>query len=170
MLNDAFANFKRKIQPRKIGIALLELLDDAEGVQIVIEMAAASEHQFIQLLFAGMAKGRMADVMDKSECFRELGVQAQGGGGSAGDLRDFQGVRESIAKMVRIARGEHLRLGFEAAEGPGMNNAIAVARVATAIGMSGFRIAAAAGLFRAHRPGSRSGDWFDGPLRYGGGS
>ena len=32
MLDDTFANFKRKIQTWKIEIALLELFDDAEGV------------------------------------------------------------------------------------------------------------------------------------------
>src|SRR2546430_10774795 len=40
MLDDAFANFKRKIQPGKIEIALLELFHDAERVQIVIETPA----------------------------------------------------------------------------------------------------------------------------------
>src|SRR5216117_236833 len=43
---------------------------------------------------------------------------------------------------------------------------IAVASVATAVRVSGFRIAAAAGLLRSHCPGSRSGNGFDGPLRY----
>ena len=66
MLDDAFANLKGKIQPGKIEIALLELFHDAERVQIVIEMAAAGEHQLIQFFFAGMAKRRMTDVMDES--------------------------------------------------------------------------------------------------------
>src|SRR6266550_971609 len=166
ILDDSFANLKRKIQPRKIEIALLELFHDAKRVHIVTEMAAAGEHQFIQFFFAGMAKGGMTDVMDESQGLRELGVQTQGAGDGAGDLRDFEGVRQAVAKMVGIARGEYLGFGFESAEGPGMNNSIAVASVATAVRVSGFRIAPAAGLFRSHCPGSRSGNGFDGPLRY----
>jgi len=46
--------------------------------------------------------------------------------------------------MVGIARGEYLGFGFEAAEGPRMNNSITVASVATAVRVSGFRIAPAA--------------------------
>src|SRR5260370_12557582 len=69
MLDDAFANFKRKIQPGKIKIALLELFDDAERVQIVIETAAVRAHQFVRLAFAGMAERGMANVVDESERF-----------------------------------------------------------------------------------------------------
>ncbi len=69
MLDDAFANFKRKIQAGEIEIALLELFDDAQRVQIVVETAAVRAHQFVQLAFAGMAEGRMADVVDESERF-----------------------------------------------------------------------------------------------------
>src|SRR6266851_10102547 len=68
--------------------------------------------------------------------------------------------------MVRITRGENLRLGFQATKSAGMDDAIAVTRVGAAVRMRRFGITPAAGLFRAHRPGSRSGNWFDGPLRH----
>src|SRR6266478_6470216 len=110
MLDDAFANFKSEIQAGKIEIALFELLDDAQRVQIVIEMAAVRLHQFIKLSFAGVTEGRMADVVDESEGFGKLGVQAQRGSDGARDLRDFERVRQAVAEMVGIARGEDLRL------------------------------------------------------------
>ena len=47
MLHDAFANFKGQIEAGKIHIALLEMLDDAQGVEIVIEAAAMGAHQFV---------------------------------------------------------------------------------------------------------------------------
>jgi hypothetical protein len=165
VLDDAFANFEGEIEAGKIEIALFELLDDAKRVEIVIEMAAVRAHEFIELFFSGMAEGRMADVVDEREGFRKLGVQAEGGGHGAGDLRDFESVREAIAEMIGVARGENLRLGFQPAEGAGMDDAVAVARVDAAVRMRRLRKAAAAGLLCAHRPGSRSGKAFDGPLR-----
>ena len=77
MLDDAFANFKCKIQPRKIEVPLLELFDDAQRMQIVIETAALFAHQFVKFAFAGVAEWRMTDVMDKSERFGKLRVQSQ---------------------------------------------------------------------------------------------
>src|SRR6267143_375676 len=79
MFDDAFANFKAEIQAGKIEIALFELLDDAQRVQIVIEMAAVRAHQFVELSLAGVTKGRMADIVDESKRFGELGVQAKRG-------------------------------------------------------------------------------------------
>ena len=46
--------------------------------------------------------------------------------------------------MIGVADREDLRLGFEAAEGARMNDAVAIARVFAAVGMRWFRIAAAA--------------------------
>src|SRR6266851_1851567 len=166
MLDDAFANFKREIQAGKIKVALLELFDDTERVEIVIETAAPRAHQFVELAFAGMAERRMANIVDKSKRFGKLGVQPQRRGDGTGNLCDFQCVRQAIAKMVGVARGENLRLGFKTAKSAGMDDAIAVTRVDTAVRMGRFGIAPAAGLSRAHRPGSRSGNWFDGPLRH----
>ncbi len=68
--------------------------------------------------------------------------------------------------MVRITRGENLRLGFQATKSAGMDDAIAVTRVDAAVRMGRLGITPAAGLFRTHRPWSRSGNWFDGQLRY----
>ncbi len=154
MLDDAFANFKGEIQAGKIKVALLELFDDTKRVQIVIETAALRAHQFVELAFAGMAEWRMADVVNESERFGKLSVQFQSGGDGPGNLRNFQRVRQAIAEMVRVARGENLRLGFEAAKSAGMNDAVAVTRVGTAVRMGRLGVAPAAGLFRAHRPGS----------------
>src|SRR5260370_1817659 len=75
-------------------------------------------------------------------------------------------MRQAIAEMVGIAGGENLRLGFQTAKGAGMNDAVAVTRVNTAVGMGRLGITPATGVFRAHRPESRGGNWFDGPLRH----
>src|SRR2546425_134796 len=44
MLDDPFTNFKREIQAGKIEVALFELFDDTERVQIVIETTAVRAH------------------------------------------------------------------------------------------------------------------------------
>src|SRR6266849_5459202 len=142
MLDDALANFKAEIQAGKIEISLFELLDDAQRVQIVIEKAAVRAHQF-----------------------GELGVQAKRGSNGARDLRDFERVRQPVAEVIGIARGENLRLGFEAPEGSGVNDAVAIARVNAAVGMLSLRVAPPTGVFRAHGPGSRSRNSFDERLR-----
>jgi hypothetical protein len=53
-------------------------------------------------------------------------------------------VSEPIAKVIGIPDGEDLRLSFEAAEGAGVNDAVAVARIFAAVGMRWLRIAASA--------------------------
>src|SRR5579875_4079205 len=97
-----------------------------------------------------MAEGRMANIVDQSQSLDQIGVEAEGCGNGAADLRDFESMREAIAKMIGEARGEDLRFGFEAAEGARMNDAIAVACIVVAIGMRGFGAAPAAGEPNVH--------------------
>src|SRR5712692_672158 len=153
MLDDAFTHLKREIETGKIEIALLEMLDDSQSVEIVIERATVGTHQFVQLALPGMPKRRMADVMDEGESFREIGVESKRGGHGARDLPDLESVRQAIAKMVGEASGEDLGLRFQAAESARMDNAVAVSRVFIAVRMRRFRVAAPAGFFRGHRPG-----------------
>jgi len=144
---------------------MLELFDDSKRMQIVIEATAVRGHQFVELAFAGVTEGRVANIVNERESFGEFGVQAERGGDGAGDLGDFERMRQAIAEMIGIARGENLRFGFETPKRAGMNDAVAVARVVTAVRMCGLRITPAARLLGAHCPGSKSGDSIDGPLR-----
>ena len=111
------------------------MFDDAQRVKIVIEAAAVGAHQFVEFVFAGMAKWRMANVVNECERFGECGVQAQSGCDGAGDLRNFDGVRQAIAKMIGKAHGENLGLGFQAAKGARVHDAIAVTNVFAAVGV-----------------------------------
>src|ERR1700686_2136133 len=99
-----------------------------------------------------MAERRMPDVVDERECFGEFSVQAKGASHSSRDLRDLEGMGQAVAKMIGKPGGEYLRLGFQPAKRAGMNDAIAVARIFAAVGVSGLRVAAAARILRAHRP------------------
>ena len=92
MLDDALAHFEGEIEAGEIEIALLEMLDDAQGVTVVLEVIAEAAHPFVEAAFAGVAEGRMADVVGEGERFGEIGVEAEGTGGGAGDLGDLQAV------------------------------------------------------------------------------
>src|SRR5580692_4571898 len=113
MFDDAFADFEGEIQAVEIEITLFELFDNIKRVKVVVEAFAEFTHAQIELLFARMAEGRMADVVRERERFCEIGVLLQSISDGAGYLRDFQGVGKAIAEVIRVARGEDLRFGFE---------------------------------------------------------
>src|SRR5260370_30676061 len=100
MLDDALAHLKRKIQTRKIQIALLELFDNAQRVQVVIERTAEGMHERVQLPLSRVTKRRMADVVHQRESLGKLGVEAQGGGHRPGNLRHFQREQQTVPKVV----------------------------------------------------------------------
>ena len=68
----------------------------------------------VERLFAGVAKGGMADVVGQGEGLGEFGVQAKSVGDGAGDLGDFECVGQAAAEMVagEVARQVERRPGF----------------------------------------------------------
>src|ERR1017187_4734192 len=153
VLDDAFADFEGEVQAAEGGVALFEIFDDAEGVQVVVEEEAVLAHGGVEGLFSGMAEGRVADVVDQGEGFGEIDVEAEGSGDGAGDLRDFESVGEAVAEVVGVAAGGDLGLGFETAEGAGVNYSVAVALKIIAVGVGRLGEAASAGVFDVHRVG-----------------
>ena len=85
-------------------------------MEIVIESAAVFLHELVELALAGVTERRMADVMDEREGFREIDIQRERVRNGAGDLRNFEGVCESIAKVIGETRSENLCFGFETAK------------------------------------------------------
>lgn len=136
---------------REGGVALLEILDNAERVQVVVEREPVLTHGGVESFFASVAKGRMADIMHERECFHEIDIEAERAGDGARNLRDFERVREAIAEMIAVSAREDLRLGFEAAERAGVNHTVAVALEIVAVGMRRLRKAASAGVLDVHR-------------------
>ena len=133
VFDDAFTHLEREIQSRKIEIPAFELLNDAHRLNIVIERRPVRAHQFVQLFLAGVAKGRMSNVVSERKSFGKICIEAQRFSDRPCNLCDFKRVREPIAKMVGVARGENLRLCFETPERAGVNNAVAVAREFSAV-------------------------------------
>jgi hypothetical protein len=161
MLHDAFADFKGQIQAVEFDVTMFEVLHDAKRMQVVIKAAAVGAHQFVEFSFAGMAEGRVTDVVHEGERLYEFRVDAQGGGHCPGNLSDFERVGQPIAKVVGKARAEDLSFGFETPESAGMDDAVAVARVFAAVRMRRFRKPPAAGGCRVYCPRSAGAKRFD---------
>ena len=100
VLDDAFADGEGEVEAAKGGVALFKPGDDAQGVEVVVEAEAVGAEALVEGFFAGVAEGRMADVVDQGESLGELGIEAEGGGQGAGDLGDFKGVGEAAAEVV----------------------------------------------------------------------
>src|SRR6266516_1652462 len=114
-------------------------------------------HGGVEGFLSGVAEGGVSDVVNESEGFGEIDVEAEGSGDGAGDLGNLEGVSEAVAEMVAVATGEDLGFGFKAAEGTGVDDAVAVALKVVAVGMRGLREAASERVSYLHRVGSRHG-------------
>ena len=62
MLEDALPAFEREVEPAELRVALLQLIHHAQGLQVVLESAVFA-HALVERILAGMAEGRMAEVM-----------------------------------------------------------------------------------------------------------
>ena len=105
---------------------MLELGDDAQRMAVVVE-AAMPGHAGVERVLAGMAEGRVAEIVAKRDRLRQVVVEPQGPGERARDLRHLDGVGEAGAEMVALVIDEHLGLVGEPAEGGRMNDPVAIA-------------------------------------------
>ena len=110
--------------------------EEAEGLGIAFE-AAVGAHEAVEGAFAGVAEGGMAEVMGKAGALDEVGVDEavvgevgtvllEPAADGAADLGDFDGVGEAVAVEVVFAGEEDLGFALEAAEGGGVDDAVAV--------------------------------------------
>ena len=121
VLGDAVAHFPREVEPAPL---VLEHVHDAQALLVVIE---AARHQVVQHPLAGMAEGRVAQVVAERDGFGELFVEMQHLRDGAGDLRDLERVRQPRAVVIAGRREEDLRLVLQPPERLAVDDAIAVA-------------------------------------------
>src|SRR5690349_13560221 len=122
--------------------------------------AARIRERSAQRILAGVAEGRMAEVVGEAQRLGEVLVEPERAGDRPSDLRDFQAVRQADAIMVAVRGDEHLGLVAEAAERDAVDDAVAVAledvaRPARPGAM--FGVEAAAGLVRLCGDAKRKG-------------
>ena len=59
-------------------------------------------HRRLQRVFAGMAKGRVPDIMRQTYCLCEVFIQPERAGNSATNLCDFKAVCQADTIMVAV--------------------------------------------------------------------
>jgi hypothetical protein len=105
-----------QVQPVEGGVAPLQRRHHAHRLGIVVE-AALARHGLVQRLLAGMAEGRMAEIVGEGQRLGEILVQREPPRDRTRDLRHLQRVRQAGAVVVALMRDEDLRLVLEPAEG-----------------------------------------------------
>ena len=139
VLDDAFADAEGQVEAAEGGVALLKPGNDAQGVQVVVKCQVVCLQAAVEGLLAGVAEGRMADVVGQGEGLGQFDIEAERAGEGAGDLGDLKGVGEAAAEMVggrvRRAAGEDLGLAGETTEGAGVQDASRVAGEGRAVKM-----------------------------------
>src|SRR5690348_3717112 len=99
----------REIQPVELGIALLELGQDAQRLGIVVETAERL-HRRMQRLFACMTERRMAEIVGERHRLAEILVEPQSAADGACDLRDLERMGEPRTVVIALVIDENLRL------------------------------------------------------------
>ena len=108
-------------------IPLLEVLDDAQRMQVVVEPQPMPLQALVQRALARVAERRMPDVVHQRQRLRQVLVQPQRLRDAARDLHHLDGVGQPAAKVVRGAAGEDLRLARQPAKRARLHDALAVA-------------------------------------------
>jgi hypothetical protein len=126
MLGEPLQRLPAEIEAGVERIGRLQPRQQPKRVGVVIE-AAGARHRLLERVLAGMAEGRMADIVGEAERFGEVLVEAEGAGERSADLGDLEAVGEAHPEMVAVGRDEHLSLVTEAAEGHRMDDPVAIA-------------------------------------------
>ena len=84
-------------------------------------------HAGVERVFAGVAEGRVPEVMAERDRLGKIVVESQGAGDRASDLRDLDRMGEPGAGMIALVIDEDLGLVGEAAERGRMDDPVAVA-------------------------------------------
>jgi len=114
VLEDAVAHLPRQVEAAAVA---LEALHDTKRVLVVAKpVEAARAQQLVERLLAGVAEGRMADVVADGDRLGEILVQAQCSPDPARDARSLERVREPRAEVVALGVDEYLCLVAQAAE------------------------------------------------------
>src|SRR5690606_249771 len=173
VLHDALERLPGQVQAGEARVALLELRDDAQALAVVVE-AAHVPRELVEGLLAGVAEGRVAEVVGQRDRLGQVLVEAQRAGDAGGDLRHLQRVRQARAVVVALVVHEDLRLVLEAPERAGVQDAVPVlleGRAVPALGLGvdpAPRLGGEAGVGRQRLPlvplellpGQQHGGWY----------
>ena len=126
VLDQPLQRLPTQVQPVEISIAPFEPGHDPQGLRIVVE-AAEPGHAFFQRILAGMAKGRVPEVVGQRQRLGEILIEAERTRQRTRDLGHLDRMGQARAVMVAFMRDEDLRLVLEPTEGGRMDDAVAIA-------------------------------------------
>ena len=126
VLQDSLARFEHQIQSIESAVALLEGVDHAQALQIVLETTMLA-HAIVQGILAGMTERRMAEIVRQRNRLDQVFVQIEAAGDRARDLCNFDAVGQARPEQVALMIDEHLCLVFQSAKCGAMDDAVAVA-------------------------------------------
>ena len=142
MLGQPLQHLPAQIESRKARIGAFQPGQQPDGMGVVIE-AAGGRHRRLKRVLAGMAEGRMADIVGEAERLGQILVEAERTRHRPPDLRDFEAVGEANPDMIAAGRDEDLGLVPQAPERHRMDDPVAVALEGVArppIGAFAFRV------------------------------
>ena len=128
VVQNAHARLIAEVQPLTVP---LEHVDDAQALLVMLESAGVDQ---VQRPLAGVAEGRMPQVVPQTDRLAEILVQAQRPRDRARKTRDLQRMGQPRAVVVALGLQKDLGLVFQAPEGLGMGDAVDVALKAGADG------------------------------------
>ena len=134
MLGKSEACFVGQVQAEEGGVRVFEQIDNAERLAVVLESADLGS-EAVEGLFAGVAEGRVSQIVGQADRLGQALVEAEGLGDGPSYLGDFNGMSEPGSVEVVETGCKDLRLAFEASKGRAVNDAVAVALEGGAIGM-----------------------------------
>ncbi len=126
VLGDSLAHLPGQVQAGKGRVAILEMLDDAQRLPVVVE-AAVVDHQAVEDLFTEVPERRVPQVVGQRQRLDQVLVEAQRPRDRAADLADLDGVGQPRAVVVALVVDEDLGLVLEPAEGAAVDDPVAVA-------------------------------------------
>jgi hypothetical protein len=109
----------------------------------MVEAIAKTPHLTVELVFAGMRKRSMTDVVAQCQRFSELLIEIERDGHGAGNLSDLDGVGKPVMEIVRETRRKNLCFILKPAKSPRMNNAVPIALELATVRVGQLRISPA---------------------------
>ena len=76
MLDDSLAHFEGEVETAKIRIPILDPVDGAQALRVVIE-TAVGPHQIVEHLFAGVTERSMSQVMRERDRLGKFLIEAR---------------------------------------------------------------------------------------------
>ena len=143
VLGEAFERFPGQVEAVEGCVFALQGEHDAKALGIVVK-AAVVLHDLVEGAFTGVTERGVAHVMGERQHLGQVFVEAELAGDGAGDLGDFEGVREAGAVVVAFVEDEDLGFVNEATKGGGVEYAVAVALKRAASGARTFGMGASA--------------------------